>query len=356
MSKSLPFWFSPAFGFLGLLFGLLNGSTAQATLLDLDLILKNDEAYIEKIRPLFLAIREVQIGGSNTYGNKTIIKDKTSKTKQKKEDERLDPSIMIINPDPKAHADREDVLGIQASAFSFETLTQLYKVTQLFQHHFKRIYINNLGYILPIPDHVVGFFEDATGEHIETQVSERQQKTFEEIEGCSVGDYRLEQSFFQYLQIRRQYPNHFVLYPFFRELLEKDGEFLFKSFSVTDQALPGAQCLFLKSFTFQLASLNLKAFQDKVLSFAKKEDALLYRQIAKKLTKVGDIFMFQRTDFEPNGIPDMQDSRATIRAQAFLLESSGFGQVEVGLGRFYDWRNNGINGDAYSIIIRAKKN
>jgi hypothetical protein len=343
------------FAFLCILASGLFGRPASAQLLDLDRILVEDE-YQAKVRPLFLAITEVQIGGSNTYGNKTIIKT-PPKTKAKKTQEKLDPSILIINPDANAHAQDESVLGIQASAFDLETLAKFLKVANHFKHRFKKIYINNLGYILPIPDKVQGAFSQGD-QTIFVDVSERQQKTFEEIEGCTVGDYRLEQSFFQYVLIRSLYPDRHTLYPVLAELLEEGGIFLFKSFGVPDQVIPGLDCLFIKGFTFQMESLDIEAFSRRIVRLKVKEDKDLLARIRSGLKKTGDAVYLQPNEFkhmDPTKAPTTDDSRGTIKAQVYILESGGFTDVEVGFGQFKDWRNPQNKNDAYSMIIRATK-
>ena len=317
---------------------------AHAKLIDLDRVLKDDGPYIESIREQVLEVQEIQIGGKNTSGDKTT-----------------DPKVLIINPNAKVHFsgasgdEGQAVLGIQMSAFDPANLRKLVLMSRKFNHRFKKIYINNLGYILPIPDNLKATVSK-DGAQLQLNLSERQQATFMKKEGCILGNAGLEQSFLQYLLLLNAQPKEgLMIYPFLAALLEDNGVFLFKSFGVPDQNISGLDCLFAKAFTFQNESLVTKDLAQKKVTLKNKEDAQLLEEIRANLTAQNDTYFLNTKETEVVGFPKPGGTRATILNQIALLQFSGFENVSVGFGRFEDWRNKNINGDAYSMLIQATK-
>ena len=327
---------------------------AKAVLLDLDRILGGDTEYIDSVRPLIKNLREIQIGGTHTYGNKTVIKKDGVPTDQ------LNPSILIINPDETAH-NKEDptVISIQGSGFDRAIVKKLSSVLGFFHHQVKRIYINNLGFILGIPDSLPNSISEAQSESIG-----RGSLSF-----LILSDSRLIQSFGQYLLYNDNDPRRYDLYSYYFQLLELGGEFLFKSASI-----PDAGSVFNYSFLSPRNGLRILDEKwihgsDRVLRYAvaseriHRGDKNLSDRMVEKLGTLGSFFSFESIDYDADvaqgasALLASNDPHLNIRLQVYLLKLTGFTDVGVQIGRFKDWGFNqgGVNGETFSLVIRAKK-
>ncbi|MBX9805855.1 MAG: hypothetical protein K2Y18_08920 [Alphaproteobacteria bacterium] len=76
--------------------GILTVLPIHGIVIDLKELLENDNERTQKVQNMFRNLTECQIGGTHTYGNTTIIKKGEGEGK-------LNPAILIINPDLKAH-------------------------------------------------------------------------------------------------------------------------------------------------------------------------------------------------------------------------------------------------------------
>lgn len=341
------------------LFLLLVSVRADAVVVNLDTLLTLDPSHPAILN--FKKTTELQIGGSHNYGNRTVLKGSNE----------LNPEILIVNPDPEAHFHKTRIPSLIASGFDPVFLNKLSQVCQKFQHRFKKIYINNLGFILPILDQVK--VQDLTGRKY--FLSERQQETFKNHASANIND-KLDEYLYLYAAILfsevhqqiyrsldgKRIPN---LYSFYFDLLEDEGTFLFKSASL--RILSATLFKGVLSYAaLDQAKLNLllKEFDPTQHKFFPALPLLpeiekWVQEIQTRIQVIGSKFFFKGDNVVMNF--ELQwDPWATLKISHYLLSKTGFNSVTTYVGKFRDWTNypeepKSDTDGAYSIVIQAKK-
>ncbi len=324
---------------LALSLSLFYSYSCSALLLDLDSILQTENQRTEEgasILEQFKKLKELQIGGTHTYGNKIVIKDGLQKG-------QLDTQILIINPDPKAHDLNSDALSMIGSGFDPLLLSKLLRLCQLTGHFFDRIYINNVSLVLPIP------------ENMPLEII-KYQKSW--LESSLVYPHKrdVELSFYLYAD-RLKDSDDKSLYTTYQELLNPKGSLLFKS-----AGLELFQMAFLKCF----ADVENTPIDPKSTSFEFKADRVkqnvvqLFNDVQNNLNQVGDTYSIDYPSVVKTYDihPDPKDNLYLIQLETYFLEKAGFEISDLGFKRLHHWGVTGISTekrDLYSFIIAAKK-
>jgi hypothetical protein len=295
-------------------------------------ISESDSDYFQQVQTLFKNLKSLEIGGTHTYGNKTIIK-------QGQNQGQLDPSILILNPSQKAHdLNDETVLSIIGSGWDVNLLDQLIQITQTLDHHFDKVYLNNLLYMLPI----------AEGLSTE-ELSKPQQYFFSSEENPDDLAKQLELAFSTYYEGTRNglFPN---LYQRYWKLLNLNGIFLYKSGSQTQlkSALDGAYI----SHNFRSSTTNPNELEN-----AQEKLDQLFMKLHVNLNKIGDMVYLDAKDIQPSLDVPSVDLIRTFRLQMAILEYSQLKVTRAGVGLFNGWgfHNHEELDQGYSMVIQAKK-
>ena len=290
-------------------------------------------------KELFLATTELQIGGTHTYGNKTIIKTENNKGK-------LDPKILIVNPDPKAHSNEPSIVSIMGSGFDIEFLQNLSTFCKKFEHTFKKIYINNVLPILPLPDQYnnVRDYQKGFLNHGVMAPSERD----------------MEENLYKYIQyLKNEQNSNHNLYSCYLNLLTDDGMFIVKSAGLSRLGM-----LLSKSY-FDIKNANLD-YNNIVLSLRSsnedKDDYIFTHNLAhstflgikEKLDSINKFFYIDYNLAIKNytDTPSPTNILYNIQMQTHLLEITGFNIEQVSIARLKNW-GFGTGTSAYSVIIKA---
>lgn len=280
------------------------------------------------VKTLLQQTTELQIGGTHTYGNKTTIKSGDNRGD-------LDPKILIINPDSKAHdMSNPNVISIMGSGFDLELLDQLFVLCDSVGHRFQKIYINNILPLLPIPDQQVQYL--------------KHQNDFIQTGAVPANVPLLELNLYLYYQNLSDKNN---LYKRYVKLLHNKGLFIFKSAGLSRLGMVLSTGLYslMKS---DLDPLSIeKTFSGSVdedyYRFNNEDAQNLFNNARNKLSKIGEYYYY---DF--NDIFQKNELFSNIIVQMKLLKKAGFSVNSVAVARLKDWGYEKSQ-SAYSIIINA---
>lgn len=341
---------------------ILCSFSTQGIILNLDEMM--NEEYKGTISPLFRNLEECQIGGTHTYGNKTIFKEGDKKGE-------LNPAILIINPDPAAHdSDNHNVLSILGSGFDRTLLSKLLDICEKFDVKFKRVYINNVTPILPVADDALEMISGPQKEMFNTQVAGQYQPAL------SIGD-GVDLAFMHYaLYVKNESEGwgEKSIYHYYHSLLKEDGVLLFKFAQFYDPILAFTKS-FLTSSTQKRGGVilsepikvDLRLQEDrenpqKYITFTENADQILFDQIKSKLQNIGDRFIINSDEYTPpstSEFPYPAGSRSLIYYETFLLKYCGFKNPLIYMGQFeshgYTSLFNDSNHPAYSLGMQVSK-
>jgi hypothetical protein len=333
--------------------------------LDLKRAMEN-ATYREQIAPLAKNLKECQIGGTHTYGNITTIKEEGPNKG------KLNPAILIINPDIGAHdVNNTNVLSIVGSGFDRNLLKQLDSLCEKLQFQFDRVYINNVTSVLPVA-------EDAPDE-----ISSVQRQQFSKEAGITQPDLTLgsgiDRAVMRYTArsiderlkgVQGVYCP--TLYDLYYALLKPGGRFVFKSAQSYDPVIVFASS-FLTSSTFispdskEHCSIRFDAVRfakdrehpQKYIEFREVSDQNLFKKITDSLKKTGDRLELEASEYTATKPFSMLESRSMIYTETNLLKNSQFTEPLVSFGQF---ENHGYRSffdkpypHAYALVIQATK-
>jgi len=349
------------FLFVALLSSLnIHNATAKIIHLD-DLINTNSPNSLSKDITGFRNSEILEIGGTHTYGAKT-----------------KDPKTIIVNPDPDAHTKKPSKLSISGSGFNEKLLKKLHQVNAALDHRFKKIFINTIGFALPIPDRVP-IYHDLDKE-IATHfglsgtspysISVWQQSNFSS--GTALWNDGLWFGLLKYASKLEENSHLFDLYRSYFELLDDKGIFEFRS-----AYLPELKCAIVKGiFSYMAFDSEIVTDSECYGEFVKNEDRVFYEKIAMAVNQVGEYDLDESSyKTEDLNFDKFQtDTRAAIKAQYFLLKRAQFGKVKISFEIVKNnefavetiIETNGISGEmevratrypeyAYQMVITAQK-
>ena len=293
---------------------------SQAFILDVESAL-HDEKYRQKITPQFMALEELQIGGTHTYGAAAVILEDGKPTT------RLDPKILIINPLKMAHDPKSpDVLSIVGNGFDAELLGKLKELCNLLKFEFKVVYVNNIEGTLSLPD----AFDLARKRTYSPASVTMGAPTHED-------EKEMNEALYRYVSLVKEKKTD-NLYSLFQELMTDSGLLkvrLCEQASIAD-ALTGIIDFYM--------DLDQEPFDAALASFK--------QQIGQKLKEVGSQFQFEK-EWTESDSPSRESVNYLIQMQTLLLKLANFRNPEVTMERVRDGGYyKGIN-TVYSVVIKA---
>lgn len=304
--------------------GSLTSIPANAFLLDLPRALQS-EKYRADISERFKTFQELQIGGTHTYGNRTVMKRNNVPT------DKLDTKILIINPHLEAHdLGNTQIMSLQADGFDYEVLRQLKELCDLFDFKFKKVYINNVESSLSIP-------EPYDKLRVRFKI-----KTDSLVAGLGAKDLEeIDDAIYSYVaDVKSGKANN--LYDVFYSLLQNNGIFIVK-FSEQQNI-----------FESMLGVLDGKLLDESKESIdIQNLVAPLTYSLMNKLRAIGDEYVFSSQDTLATPNPKNPFYKSQMQGQ--LLQNARFTQIQMSLGRFKSWGYFENLESVYSTVIRAKK-